>query len=560
MTKILFELVQNNKLELSIAMDKGDKAPELSAVKGTLNRSEFASCKIDERQIKNLLKTIATSIKSKVALSPENPFKLIIGERIDSNFSIKVATNRLSATMKYTHAFGGKVPNEQEIDDLLKKQGISHGIKVEVIDEFFDKLSNLAPGEVVDMDIAEGREAVDGNDGYIQFLTPDPQVRVLRPQKRDDGTVDMRDLGKVVCVGPEKAVAKLISPTNGVPGITISGDRIQPKPGKAHNFKASDGTEISSENPNILVATKAGLPIRKDDSVEVVDVYEIKDVNISTGHIEFDGSVMINGDVKEGMKVVCTGDVLISGCVESAYICSGGDVTIGQGVIGHQNSGDEQKSQGEKSAIIEANGKISAKYVNYATLIAKDIIHIEKQLLHCNVIAFSNVFVGREDNYDGSIIGGSFAVGKPVFAGVVGTDSGSVTEFNYDSIYQQMEQKNQQIEDKLKEKNADLAKISTAIEKEKQSNLGDNGDSDWMQRAMLSFNRHNEVIEKLKYFHQLHQSDLKAFDENVEVTATKSLHKEVVVIFKGKQYSPLQSHTSTKLVYRANQFKLESIV
>ena len=45
------------------------------------------------------------------------------------------------------------------------------------------------------------------------------QDRILRPKERDDGSVDMRDLGDIICVKVGDPLAKKIPLTEGINGF-----------------------------------------------------------------------------------------------------------------------------------------------------------------------------------------------------------------------------------------------------------------------------------------------------------------------------------------------------
>ena len=55
---------------------------------------------------------------------------------------------------------------------------------------------------------------------------------------------------------------------------------------------------------------------------------------MASGNIQFDGSVVIQGDVAKGMSVKATGDIEVAGIVEMASLEAGGNITVKSGVIG----------------------------------------------------------------------------------------------------------------------------------------------------------------------------------------------------------------------------------
>ena len=72
----------------------------------------------------------------------------------------------------------------------------------------------------------------------------------------------------------------------------------------------------------------------QDGKVVVSSVYTVKDVDMSTGNIVYDGSVEITGSVAANMEVKAGGNVVINGGVESARIIAGGNIIIAKGMNG----------------------------------------------------------------------------------------------------------------------------------------------------------------------------------------------------------------------------------
>ncbi|WP_410963283.1 flagellar assembly protein A, partial [Salmonella sp. ZJHZ20_0161] len=79
--------------------------------------------------------------------------------------------------------------------------------------------------------------------------------------------------------------------TPGKEGFTVTGDSLPAKPGESFSLVAGEGTEISKTNPLELVSTISGVPVEITNGMRVDDIYTVKDVNVKSGHVNFDGSV-----------------------------------------------------------------------------------------------------------------------------------------------------------------------------------------------------------------------------------------------------------------------------
>ena len=87
-----------------------------------------------------------------------------------------------------------------------------------------------------------------------------------------------------------------------------------------------------------------------EGKVFVSDVYEVENVDLSTGNIDFEGSVQVKGNVSSNFVIRAGGNVIISGVVEGAYIEAGGNIIIARGM------------NGMTKGILKAGGNIVAKF------------------------------------------------------------------------------------------------------------------------------------------------------------------------------------------------------
>ena len=108
------------------------------------------------------------------------------------------------------------------------------------------------------------------------------------------------------------------------------------KAGESHALVAGEGTEISKNNPLELISVIAGVPVDIANGMRVDDIFTIADVNVKSGHVDFEGSVIVTHNVEPGMRINAKGDITVMGTVESGHLTAAGDITIKQGVIGHQ--------------------------------------------------------------------------------------------------------------------------------------------------------------------------------------------------------------------------------
>lgn len=264
--------------------------------------------------------------------------------------SLKITTNNNKTeayiTIEYYQDSEGHVAPTYKIDeikDALAKFGITNGI----IEENLSKCT-LESG-VTNILVAKGKEAIEGEDENLQ-ITFDIDTDIMKLNEDSHGKVDFKNIGAVNAVLKGEVIAIKNEGTEGIPGKNIFGEILKPKAIKKINFKAGQGCEFKNENT--IVASIDGKPCLKNNTFHVFSIHELNnDVDLSTGNITFLGDIKINGNVKEGMKVISGNSVTISQNVESAVVSGKGDICINGNVISSTIVGGGEDN--EKLKIIE---------------------------------------------------------------------------------------------------------------------------------------------------------------------------------------------------------------
>ncbi len=388
-------------------------------VKQLLTQAEFA-------MLKPLTHNIHNCVAEVNALSTHDNGKhelfFIIGERADGSVTIEISEDKMSASMTLASAWGGKDPSLPMILNTLKSHKVKMGLSKPKIQSLIQQLAILPPGESCSSQIAIGKLAVNGINATLTRQVPLARERLLQPQEREDGSVDMRNLGAMIMVKPGDVLMIKTPATTGTPGYNVHGEPIMQIEGKDLQMKPGNGTELLSSDTNQLVATVSGQPVETPKGMQVDDVLQIKDVDVKYGHVDFEGRVLITGDVHEGMKVKSTGDITVMGFVDSASLEAQGDVIVSKGVIGRQIK------EHELSTHITARGQICAQFVQYSNLTAKSDILVTKQLLHSHSVSDNVITVSDPNARRGDLVGGRATAKKGIKAVAFGATAGTKTE------------------------------------------------------------------------------------------------------------------------------------
>lgn len=372
------------------------------------------------------------------------PLRATIAERRDASLTLTISPDNMKASLSLTAPWGGKPIDLQKILVHLKKHNISMGLSKLNIQSLLQQQRTLKPGESCQSDIAQGKSPSHGVNARLERKVFLARERLLQPQLREDGSVDMRNLGALIVVKPKDVLMVKHPATQGSPGYNIKGEVLTQKPGKDITLQAGSGTMLDPLNPHQLIATVAGQPVEIRGGMKVDDVLQLKDVDISTGHINFKGSILISGDVHEGMIVKSGGDITVMGFVDSAALEAQGDITVSQGIIGRLLNANDYSTR------IQAQGQISAQFVQYSQLEAKGNILVTKQLLHSHVFSAGTLTVSDARAQRGDLVGGSIHAEKGITAVVIGATAGTKTEIKCARTLGELKQQLKQLDDSVK--------------------------------------------------------------------------------------------------------------
>lgn len=355
---------------------------------------------------------------------------LIIARALDASILIHVDEKNMVVEATLTTAKGGALMSIEKAREVLVDAGVLLGISCRALDNFLGQQFETPAGIAYKAIVAHGRRPKEGSDAKFVRLCSTAQDRVLSPQAKEGGKVDMRDLGAIITVKPGTPLMQRIAATAGEDGYTVFGEVLPAIPGKDLPLQPFEGTKLDPANPNLLIADSKGVPVALPRGMRVDDVLCFDNVDIGTGHVNFDGSVIISGDVT------------VLGFVESGEINSASAVTIMLGAIGRKRENDEAFT-----CTIKAARTISIGYAQYCHIQSEQDLFIERQALHCNLSARRLIRVGKANDPRGKIIGGNILDAMRIETGELGTPSGTKTRVSIAQNWHDLRQKQLQIAD-----------------------------------------------------------------------------------------------------------------
>lgn len=358
------------------------------------------------------------------------------------------------------------------IEDLvmiLNKAGVVYGVEKEQLEKVIDNtILNKS------IEVARGTPAERGKDANIELLFEATGSKT--PVVREDGYIDYKSLNIIRNATVSQPLARKIHAARGKSGKTVTGEKVEGLMGRDRVLPTGKNTEISPDNPDLIISAINGAIIFNDNVVSIERNYKLpSDVDTSTGNIEFVGNLHISGTVRAGFRVKVDGDVEIDNNIEDAEIISGGSIVAKGGFIG---SG---------KGLIKAKNDVFIKYVGNQQIEAGNDIKIADEAMNAQIEAGNAVYLkGKE----GIIVGGQVTACNLVDVNSIGTQMGTQTlvRVGYDKILME-----KYTNVKMEIKNLQNDKMKTEQDMNTLLDLERDDKSSEEQKLLLLQHRKNQV-------------------------------------------------------------------
>jgi len=300
-------------------------------------------------------------------------------------------------------ATAGTAMSAADVRSALAAGRIVHGLDDEVIDALGQKLADATfGGETL---VARGTPPVAGEDGRIEGVAP-PGTQAGMP--REDGSIDYRERLFLIGVSVGTELGRIVPPTAGTPGTDVNGGAVPAKSGKPTTIRIGAGAKVQGAS---VLATRAGVLLRTARTLDVVPLFTHGgDVDYSSGNLHTDGSLAVQGDVREGFVTTASGDVQVQGAVTDGTVHAGGSVEIGGCVIG-------------RHAVVHADGDVACRHATSAAIEAGGTVTIADQATHCHIRAAVVKVVERH----GVLLGGETRARDRITVRNAGSPGGAET-------------------------------------------------------------------------------------------------------------------------------------
>ncbi len=439
----------------------------------------------------------------------EGAGKIQVASSIDAKVIINVV-DKMSATMSIIPPKGGRLVSLDNVKKALSEKGLRHGFLLDAI-----RLA-IVTGKAKDVTIVKAERPVNGKDA--QFVCTLPEIKIHTKNS------DFKDQGDVTLVEQGEPIMRRIPATPGSLSKNIFGEPLSPVPGINTPFSSSlSGVVVSDDDPNLLIASESGQPVVVKNGISIGKTISLNKIDLTTGNIIFEGSVIVNGDVGSGMIVHARQDITVKGQVENAILDAGGNILIRGAIAGKADKPTE-------TTALRANGSITAKFIEHAFIKSNNSIYAQDWVLASDLTAFNDIVVGSDNSSKGQITGGVLVAGLLVKAIKLGASSQIKTSIevglssNINSNIATVDS-NQQTQEK----------VLTEIQK-KIAALAHNPNrfgQEMLQEAKQAFVSVEKSIAKFQAERAL-MMDEKTRTENAKIVVEKKVYAGVTAIISGK--------------------------
>nr|WP_282580140.1 FapA family protein [Natroniella sulfidigena] len=325
----------------------------------------------------------------------------------DAKVEIDTSPDQMKAFLSYYPPLGGDALSITDILKKLDEEGIVTGVKEEELKDKFNPEQKLE-----DFVIAVGKEPIPGEDGRIElkFNLDQKENKVV---ELDDGSVDFYNLNRIVNVKEGEVLATKIPAVEGKPGQKVTGEEIPPSP--VERVELPQGENVKTTQDGLaLVAEIDGQVMQINDRINVLQVYTVEgDVDLTTGNIDFNGNVIVKGNIRDNMEIKAEGSIQVNGSVYSAKLEAEGQIIIQQGFIA-RNKG-----------LLKAEGDIIVEFIENGIVEGAGNLVVNNAIMHSQIDVDQKITVTEKK---GLIVGGEVRATQEIEANIIGSDLDATTK------------------------------------------------------------------------------------------------------------------------------------
>ncbi len=458
---------------------------------------------------------------------------LFVKQYIPGSFKVKISSDEMEVYLTvFPSAGGAPAVTLKKVLEFLETVPVKVEIDRDAIEQAIKNAEeNHKP--VYNVKIAEGEYPVNGEDGKIEYKI---HIATGKCKILEDGRIDFKEKDLITQVKENQLIGILYLPTPGKKdGITVTGKKIPAQPGKSVKLIPGKNIKFVEKNRIIEIYSEINGHLKlEDDTIYVNPFFIVKgNVDFNTGHINFSGDVIINGDVLDEFKVIADGDIIIKGSVGASYVKSGGTIIVKNGI------------HGKGKGTVEAKKTIFTKFIENATVKAGE------NLIVGSAVIQSRLFVENELQVTGDrgqITGGIVYAGKIIKARNIGSPAGVKTEIYIGFDYRKTDEL-EKVLDKKNEYIKNLETLNNVIKKIKKYKAKLEKESKLREIYIKALEKKEIILNQLHIIKEeekkIREAQIKYYRPEMYVYGT--LYTDVKINYAGKVIEIKDPHYRVKL-------------
>ena len=247
--------------------------------------------------------------------------------------------------------------------------------------------------------VARGGDPLPGKNARIEYFFETDHLKVGGIDL--DGNIDFKDRGPIPWVKKGCLLAKKFPMTEAREGRNIF-DQVVSVPGVTDTaLKYGTGVTCASDGLEFYAEINGTPTLDRSGKIQVSHAFTApNDINFETGHIDYDGDIVIKGTLKTGFRAM--GHVVRVDTVDGGEIRATGDVTVLNGMIGGN---------------VYARGNVSIKFLQSSTIYCLGNLTVDKEILNSRIVTSGAVIIKN-----GEIISSDITCNKGLFTQHLGTE------------------------------------------------------------------------------------------------------------------------------------------
>jgi len=330
-------------------------------------------------------------------LSQTDPASEIGGKTLAINgLDLSISSDGLIAMIKIPKDMDTSAITVDDIKTSLREEDIVYGI---VDDALIRGFLNSKVFREKPFKIAEGKAPLKGREGNIAYFFDTDYLKVGAVS--ESGAIDFKNRGEIPYVSEGTILAEITQAVPGKNGKDIFGRDLLVQEVKQVFLKCEHGTALSEDGKK-AVATANGQPkLSFGNRLHVLTEIVIPgDVSYETGHVDFEGNVIIRGGVHNDFHV--KGANITAEEVFAAHIIAKGDLIVKNGITG---------------ATLDVEGNIKAKFINKSTIKAYGNVVADREIIDCTIQTSGTCVVSH-----GKIVSSHISAKQGIEAQDIGTE------------------------------------------------------------------------------------------------------------------------------------------